>query len=261
MLLEWLTHLRTPCPQAARRLGYLREQIAIRARHRRHRQAWQGHLEACRSQILAAAEACARHEVVAVVGGGVCLDVPVAELAERFKQVVLLDVAFLDRQGPANVTRLHCDVTGGLAGWHDHPAEADEAVLAAARQPPPWPDGQPRPDLTISANLISQLHLLPAAWLDRQRRRPDDFPHRLGLALAAAHVDWLRALPGSRLLIADIAELAVGRDSRIADRQPTVTAEIGLRAPDLTWSWELAPIPEWDRDLHLQHQVGAWRDP
>ena len=45
-LMEWLT---TPCPAAARRLGYLREAIAIRARYRRHHENWRPHLDATRA--------------------------------------------------------------------------------------------------------------------------------------------------------------------------------------------------------------------
>jgi len=261
MLVEWLTHLCTPCPPAARRLGYLREQIAIRARHRRHQAGWSGHLANCRHHVIAAADACRKHELVVVVGAGVCLDVPIAELAARFRQVVLLDVAFLDRGGPAHVARVTYDVTGGLTRWHDLPEAADEAILASAAQPAAWPAELGTPDLTISANLMGQLHLLPADWLNRKRRRPDDFAPRLGHALATAHLLWLRAMPGAKLLIADIAELAIARDGRVADRQATVSAGIGLGEPQHTWPWDLAPIPEWDPDLHLRHLVGEWNNP
>lgn len=258
MLRELLTHLLTPFPAPARRLGYLHEQIAIRARHRRHRQGWAPHLAACRGMIADAVGLCPRREVVAVVGAGVCLDVPVAELAASFRRVLLLDVGFLDRQAIARVERHAVDVTGCLQQWHDQPRLDDAAVLVT---PPAWPIGLPAPDLTISANLCGQLHLLPAAWLERHRPRGADFRQRLGHALAAAHLAWLRARPGHSLLIADLAELAIDRGGVVVDEQPTVCAGLGLRAPDRTWDWALSPIPEWDPQHHLRHRVGAWLDP
>jgi hypothetical protein len=254
VLAEALAWLTTPFPRRARRLGYLAEQIAIRAKWRRHRTAWAPHLAASHAAMLAAADACPRRDLAVVLGGGVCLDVPVAALAGRFARVVLIDVGFAER--PARAERLPWDVTGRLASWHDDPCQSDDDACAAPD--PGWPTGLGDPDLTISANLLGQLHLLPAAWLARHRPRPADFPERLAQALARAHLAWLRRLPGCRLLIADVAEVAVQRDGTVADDQPLPVASL-LPPPDQSWMWNLAPIPEWDDEHHLHHRVGTWR--
>jgi hypothetical protein len=116
MIREWLTQLITPFPAPARRMRYLYEQIAIRARHRRHRAAWAPHLVACRDAVRQAVPCCQGQELAAIVGAGVCLDMPLPELTARFRRVVLLDVGFLDRpascercpydQGPGSPDRL-----------------------------------------------------------------------------------------------------------------------------------------------------------
>lgn len=261
MLGEWLTSLATPFPRQARRLGYLHEQIAIRARERRLRGAWAGHLASARREMAAAAAGCPGRGLAVVVGAGVCLDVPIAELASAFARVVLVDVGFLDRTAHPRVERLAWDATGCLRSWHDRPEADEQDLLAAAAADPGWPEGLGDPDLIISANLIGQLAAIPAPWLARGRRRAEGFADRLGARLAQTHLAWLRRRPGQRLLVADLAEIAVAVDGAIADEQPLPAATLGLRAPDRTWMWDLAPIPEWDRDHHLRHRVGAWLDP
>jgi hypothetical protein len=52
MLAEWWSYLTTPCSPEARRMGYLRESIAIRARHRRCRHAWAPHLAKTRQGLV-----------------------------------------------------------------------------------------------------------------------------------------------------------------------------------------------------------------
>lgn len=261
MLAELITSLFTPFPRIPRRMGHLSEQIAIRARERRCRAAWAPHITASQAMMLEAAGRCERRGSCVVLGAGLCLDVPLAELASRFAEVVLLDVGFLERRGPANVRRVCWDATGCLEAWHADPRMDVEAALALAGRDPGWPPDVGEPDLTISANIISQLDLLPAPWLSRRRWRDDGFAERLGEALAATHLAWLRARPGTRLLIGDLAQTLIPADGSPAETRPLPPARLGLREPDRAWDWQLAPIPEWNRRQHLHHRVGAWHDP
>lgn len=261
MLAELLTSLLTPFPRIPRRMGHLAEQIAIRARERRVRAAWAPHLAASRAAMLAAAGRCPGRGRCVVVGAGLCLDVPLAELAARFAEVVLLDVGFLERGGPANVRRIAWDATGCLEAWHADPRMDVDEALALAERDPGWPSGLGDPDLTVSANIISQLDLLPAPWLARRRWRPDDFAERLGTVLARTHLRWLRARPGTRALIGDLAATLIPADGTSPTTRPLPPSQLGLRDPDQGWDWDIAPIPEWNRREHLRHRVGAWIDP
>lgn len=259
MLAELFASLTTPFPRVPRRLGFLAEQIAIRARERRCRAAWAPHLAASHARMLAAAESCPRRARCVVVGAGLCLDVPLQRLAALFDEVVLLDVGFLERGGPGNVRRIPWDATGALERWHADPA-MDDAQALETREPG-WPDGVGEPDLTISASILSQLHILPAAWLERGRPRPDGFDQRLADRLAGLHRGWLASRPGRRLLLADLAVVNRGPDGAETANQPTATARLGLPAPDAHWEWLLAPAPEDAADHDIVHQVGAWSDP
>ena len=91
MLAEILEWFLTPCPLTARRLGYLNETIAIRARHRRQRSRWQPHLEATRAFVERAASATVSKRCATVLGSGPLYDVPLDLLSETFDRVELVD--------------------------------------------------------------------------------------------------------------------------------------------------------------------------
>lgn len=259
MLAELLTSLTTPFPRIPRRMGYLAEQIAIRARERRCRAAWAPHLAASRALMLEVAGGCPGRERCVVVGAGLCLDVPLVQLAAMFREVVLLDVGFLERGGPGNVRRIAWDATGSLARWHADPAMPDQQALAVGD--PGWPPGIGQPDLTISASILSQLHLRPALWLGRCTERAEDFEERLADHLGRLHLAWLATTPGRRLLITDLAEIASDRHGQLIGEIPTAASRLGLPATHRQWEWNLAPIPEIARDQGMRHRVGAWIDP
>lgn len=256
MLAELLTSLLTPFPRIPRRMGYLAEQIAIRARHGRCRAAWRPHLDACHAAMLAAAERCPVRNRCVVIGAGLCLDIPLQRLAAMFRDVVLLDVGFLQRRGPANVQRVPWDVSGSLVRWFDDPRMADAEALAVTD--PGWPAGLDEPDLTISAGVLSQLHFLPSAWLGRRCSRGPEFTAALADRLGRQHLSWLRSRPGQQLLITDLAEIIRDRAGRETERTPTAVAALDLPPPQQTWEWRLAPAPEVDVAYDVAHQVGCW---
>ena len=262
MLVEWLEHLLTRCPPELRGFGLLREQIGLDARAKRQHAGWAPHLRASRAAMLQAAARCERRELAVILGAGTGHDVPIADLAKNFRRVVLVDVFWRPRaarrwQALPNVTCLAVDLSGALARlWQDGKHLDDAAVLACFAEAPP-PELPGPADLLISANLASQLALAPATWLARTGPRGMDFVDACERAACRRHVSWFLAQPGVRCLVADQARVALHPDGRLAEREPLM-ADLNLGQPDQTWTWALAPIPEWDAKLHLHHEVGCW---
>ncbi len=262
MLVEWLEHLITSCPPEIRGFGLLREQIGLDARARRQRTGWAPHLHASRTAILHAAARCQQRDLAVILGAGTGNDVPITDLARDFRRVVLVDVFWRPRvqrrwQALANVTCLAVDLSGALVRlWRDGRQCDDAAVLAcfAAATPPQLPGPA---DLMVSVNLASQLALAPATWLARRGPRGPEFVDACERVACHRHVSWFLAQPGVRCLIADQARLALHPDGSLAEREDLM-ADLFLGDPDQTWSWALAPIPEWDANLHLHHEVGCW---
>src|SRR5580704_10230849 len=92
MVLDVLDRLLTPCPRPVRALGYLREAIGIYGRFRRCRDYWREHIERCRFIIQNGLSRCSERRKAVVLGAGLLHDVPLAELASSFREVLLVDI-------------------------------------------------------------------------------------------------------------------------------------------------------------------------
>ncbi|MBK8164772.1 MAG: class I SAM-dependent methyltransferase [bacterium] len=261
MLHEIFTYLTTPCPAYVRRMRYLYEIIAMRARYQRNRAAWQPHLENTRAFILAAAEQCEARDSVAVYGAGLLLDVPLAELASRFREVYLLDIVFL--REARRKARRHGNVS---LVQHDATNVA-EALCRGIRQGVrdlPEPDPTPpecvrRADLVVSLNLMSQLWVLPRAYVRRHREDLEDAQLDAWCGrIVAAHHALLRSLDHHVCLVADRAYVKRDGSRRIVDTGSTIY-DLRLPEPDAGWAWDLAPPGEDDRAMSTELIVGAWR--
>jgi len=263
MLARFFRRLSTTCPSAARELGLLREHEDIAKRHAKVRAAWASHLAESRKVMLEVAARCPQRRRALVIGAGDCLDVPVAELAGLFGEVVLADIVTSaevkrwEKRFPGRVRGVNWDASGALASLaavRETVAGHEAAELFANADPGPPPGGEP--DFTVSANCISQLGLVPGHSLAAQEK-DKGLPDRCAKAAARRHLAWLEARPGVRLLLADAARYDIGPDGRQLKKE-TLHERFGLPKPGHTWRWDLAPIPEWSPDFHRVHDVGAW---
>jgi len=251
MIGEWLTHLTTPCGQPFRRMGYLRELIAIRERHRRCRTAWRIHLAASRALIPEAIESCSGRERVVVLGSGLLLDIPLAELAGRFDTVVLIDICHLRttrRKAArfANVELEEADVSG-IAEALGSRRLNDRAPL-----PEPEPDAGPLSgaDLVISANLLSQLPLVPldhleviAPELSKAER------DRFARSVIDHHLALLQAQSATVCLITETMRSISDGENLIEKIDPLFGATLFYEGRE--WWWDMAPRPEVNRNLDV----------
>ncbi len=262
----WLESLLTPCPRHLRRMGFLREQLAIEDRYQRNRASWAPHLASSRAAILTAVDTCTQHRTALILGGGLINDVPLAKLAARFQQVILADILHLPRNRRLaeatahNITCVDFDCTGAVEKLYQAGnALDDEAAITLFRHASPTlPLGLASGcDLTVSVNLASQLGYLPAKWLAKGRARNEEFSLHLRRAAALRHLEWLRELPGVHLLIGDRALVARGLDESEVERE-VILGEGDLEPPCDTWVWRFAPAPEWDRSHHLELEIGAY---
>lgn len=265
MLAELFRYFTLRCPPWARLLGLAYEHAAIATRHRRTATAWAPHLEQSRAAILAAADRCKSRRRVLVIGAGDCRDVPVAELAARFDEVLLTDVVLgpeirrLAKRSGGRIRAEIWDATGALAelarGVRSLSGNEAVEILSRSDAGPP-PGGEP--DLVVSANCVSQLGMVPC---DRLHAAEDDdkLADRCTAAAARRHQQWLAARSGVRVLLGDRARLDIAPDGRALKREPMPGMD-ALRKPDRTWRWLLAPIPEWSPEYDRVHEVGAWID-
>lgn len=194
------------------------------------------------------------------MGSGLLLDVPLAELASLFREVVLMDVVCLPDVRKqvktfANVTFIEKDITdvaeklykNKLSGIHELP----EAKIPAAR-----PYGNC--DLVVSLNILSQLWVVPRAYAVNPR--PEVGPEQLDEwcgHIVASHHAFLQSLSCPVCLISDYEFVKCDREGEIISRGSTVYG-LPLAKPDLSWTWDIGPLGEESTYYSKQLHVGAW---
>lgn len=253
---SWIDYLTNPVPYHLRRMGYVREMKALRARRNRCGAAWRPHLECTRALILEAATRCEQRRNALIVGSGLLFDVPLAELSGRFDRVVLVDVVHswsVHRQAGrfSNVRLLPLDVTGVVERCY---------ALARRRVRAPLPQ---RPvdcllgeafDLVASVNVLSQLPVLPNGYLSRRIRSLTDVQIAdFSRALVKNHLDWICSFPGIACLAADVERLHYDR-GRLVGREGSLWG-VALPEGGREWDWDLAPRPEMELRLDVRHRV------
>ena len=256
MILELIEYLTTGCPRPARRLGYLKEAVAIHARRRRLGPAWDDHLERSRAVIAEAIGRCSRRRTALVLGSGLLLDIPLPALAEGFDRVLLADLVHLRaaRREVApygNVELVTADVTGFVgdfeqrvaAGWRGDPVPVSEAFLDVADL-----------DLVVSANVMAQLAIFPAAALQRRAELEDDVLEAFCRQVVQRHLDYLGRFKADVCLITECRREAFDRKGGMLTDHDAL---FGVSLPDggAEWSWTLAPLGEVSRDYGIRNRV------
>ena len=261
MLAEWFNHLTTPAAKHLKAMGYLRELIAIEARHRRCHAAWAPHLMYCRRLILKAAEGVRRGRVT-VLGSGWLFDVPVDELAKTFDEVVLVDVLHMPGvrkrlEAFNNVRLVTEDLTGLVEATFRHVRENRTGSL-----PPPRADSGPlaQSDLVVSANLLTQLPLLPVGWLrEWGKGYGEDELKAFARRIVEHHLDLLAALPGRVCLLTETKRVVIADKNQVLhDIDPLFGAEFPYRGRQ--WTWDIAPRPELSGRYDLRFRMTGISD-
>ena len=246
MLSEWFTHLTTPAPETAKRLGYLKEQIAIAARHRRNAAAWKDHLERTRRFVMWSAANTPGQDKVVILGSGGLLDVPLGDLADDFGEVVLVDIIHTPavQRWAAQYPNLRL-VEADLTGLIDDLAEGE---MPDTPPQPDFPDGDA--DLVVSLNLLGQLPLIPTRHMTEKQAKA------FAEEIQRQHLRALQAAPGRVCLITETHREFV--EDGDVDETEAALGDIKLPEPDESWLWELAPAPEVERGRDLRLRIAAY---
>ncbi len=260
MLSELFAYLTTPCPQYVRHMDYLSEATGLRRRSRKNRAAWQPHLERSRAFVLEAAERCRDRNKAVILGAGLLLDVPLAELSTMFGEVVLLDVVLLPEvrrmiKQYGNVKFIQIDVTNMAEKLYN---DIRLGIRSLPQVSSGIPDCARNAGLIVSLNILSQLWVVPRAYVLKklpgiEEEQLEDWCRHI----MESHYGFLRSQTCTVCLVADHEFVNRDRDGRIVNRGSTV-ANFLLPEPQASWTWNITPMVEGSRSLAKELNVGAW---
>jgi hypothetical protein len=258
MLLDLLEYVVTPCSWRARSVGFLTSSLQVQARHRRCRRAWAPHLVRTRGVILEAAARCTEKRLAVILGAGLLHDIPLRELSEMFREVVLVDVVFpwASRIRAARFQNVRCLAAEVTETAHALPLAARDLRAPLPTSKPTLFLAEPSLDLTVSVNLLSQLPFIPTSYL-RKRGFSEEALRVWSRHLQDAHLAWLRQLPGHIALITDIGGQHRDHAGTVLESWDNLH---GLELPTggERWEWQIAPAPEVDRNYDRVVEVAAY---
>ncbi len=267
MFRECWQYLVTPCSSHLRQLGYLKELIGIQSRYHRSHKLWRSHLQKTKGFILEGARRCNRRRKVVILGSGWLLDIPLKSLAGMFDEVFLLDVVHpltarrTARRFP-NVKLVEKDVSGVAM---DVFQLARRVRITGKKEPlsalgPSVPQSKNDIDYVVSANLLSQLPMVPVEYLRKLQDRvggsmykePEiqEFTRRI----LEQHVQTLREGVCQSCLVADVEAITLDREDKVVEKMGLLD---GLSLPPVQceWMWEIADFGEVHANQRICHRV------
>lgn len=262
MLVELFKYLSTPCPRPVRDMGYLKEMIGLAARQQRCRDAWQPHLEASRDLIIEAARLCRQKNRVVVLGSGLLFDIPLQDLSNLFDEVILVDILHMP-----GVRKAVAEFENVELRQHDI-ANVVEPMYRQVREltPLPLPDADlplEGADLVISANVVSQLPVIPAEFAGRAGKHSAVGLAVLSRTLIERHLAALVEFPGTVCLITEVEHQTLAGEDIVARRDPLMGVPVPtqLATSRRFWDWNFAPRPERFKNQDVQYRVEGFIRP
>jgi hypothetical protein len=262
-------------------MGVLQELIAVESRADRLKSSWQEHLDLTRLTILEQAQnqSNSRPNKLVVLGAGLLNDIPIKELAEIFKEVILVDLVFMQStinqlKSFDNVAFVELDITANLKTLYQtvldfklnkNIPELNTRINSIINYVPDFFISDSSVDMVISLNLLSQLPICIEQWISKQKIDYDF--SGFYKSLIKNHLEYLRRLQANRkniVLISDTQKQILNKQNELLAYESSIQDLIvqdHFKGAELikTWDWLLAPIGELDPDYQMKLQVSAYK--
>lgn len=255
MLRELMAYLQVKSTKEARVFGHLYESISLIQREKRCRSHWLSHRTNCKKIIAENIKRSSGNTSVLVLGSGPLHEIPLELLAASFHRVDLVDVVHLEstkekHSHHKNVRFINSDVT-------QLESELLKSKKIINQIPSQFLDQNY--DLVISANLLSQLSYHLRAFLEKKANPKlseaelDRFANQVSLD----HFLYLKKFSCPVILITDVETILLDPKKQVIGRE-TPYINFSLPLPFKEWWWDVAPIPEYQKDIALRMKVAAF---
>ena len=247
-----------------RKMKFISDQEGIMNRYLREKKNWEAHLESTKQFIL---ESFREKSIksVAVLGSGWLLDLPLKELSEKFKKVVLIDVyhpAQVQKRAEKykNVTLFETDITGGGINfcWELRKKKGEHFESHVLKDfKPKKPELPIKPDAFISLNILNQLDILLVDFLKKKNGRFTELEYdAFRRHIQQFHLDWILRKP--TCLITDIVEINEcpgGLSEKKLIRVPFLKPQ---RSQEWNWDFDLSGMYHEGCNTRMEVKAFEW---
>lgn len=228
------------------KMGYYNYQNGLIYRNLKQEGGWDSHLEHCRSFILKSLDF-HKPEKVTVLGSGWLLELPIAEMIERTRNVCLVDIVHppdvINQTGSLkNVEVIETDISGGLIKevWQKTRKYSFFNKLHSLENitiPEYVPHSDP--GMVISLNILTQLESLLISFLRKRSDIKEEEYYRFRTEIQLKHLDFLKKQKS--VLITDVAEIFTNSSGSVT-REVTAVAGLpeGISKEEWDWHFDLA---------------------
>lgn len=262
MIREAFIYLLTPTTRLAKKYGFLYQSVSLEHRYERCKKQWIPHLKNCQDLFLDTVKKLPNKKSVVVLGSAHLHEIPQHLLLQNFESITLVDVIhplkhhWLAKRNP----KVHL-VTQDLSLCLDKLDEVktleelNQLVETLQHQSLFHFDA----DLVISANILSQLALLPIEALEKKLKRGLTLEEKdhFCTAFAELHLKNLGQCQGKKLVYADREVLyhdTKGELIYIGKYPVSFTGYHKLKE----WMWLLAPLKEASKDYSIEMKIEAY---
>jgi len=248
-----------------RKMKFISDQAGIMNRYLREQEHWDAHLRNTREFILGSFQD-SQPKSLAVLGSGWLLDLPLKELSNKFKKILLVDVYHPPQivkkvEKYSNVTLYETDLTGGGIKfcWNLRKENSEHLqTYVLDTFSPSIPDLPFRPDAYISLNLLNQLDILLVEFLAKKKVPVIDAEvRRFRKNIQQFHIDWITRKPGC--LVTDAVEMNHGPDNQTEERQLLyVDLPEARRSDEWTWDFDLAGTYHPGKETRMVVKAVEW---
>lgn len=205
---------------------------------------WDPHLGNSKRFILKEVKKSPYKKKLNIIGAGILLDIPLQELSQMFEQVTLIDILFLPRikkyvKQFSNVKLLELDITGHV----DDVFQNKDKVLS-------FPPALPPADVTVSANLLSQLPLLLMDYLETEDQE-------WGKRIIEQHLELIQTCSPMGILICETNQIYYDKLGQIIEDNDMMLGAT-LPEPQDKWTWQIAPRGEASGAYSIEGTVKAF---
>lgn len=262
MIREALIFLLTPTTSIAKKYGFLYSSIALQHRFERCQKSWLPHLKNCQNLYLQKIKELPQKKSIVILGSAHLHEIPLHLLTENFENITLVDVVhplkhhWLAKRNSrlkliTQDLSLSLDKLDALQSIED----LNSLVEDLKNQKIFYFEA----DLIVSANLLSQLALLPIESLEKKIKRSLTIQEKdhFCSVFAEMHLKNLKNCNGRKLIYSD-REVIYHNPQGEEIYRGHYPVDFSDYQKNTEWMWLLAPIKEASKDYSITMKIEAF---